>query len=104
MDNMTYTMQEALAAAQQSAVERNHSDVDTLHMMIALASKEDGLFSRILERAGLKKAVLLRVLQQAIQTKPAVSGDAQYGAYLSSGLNAWFQKAEHIQKEFDDAY
>ncbi|OAH59431.1 ATP-dependent chaperone ClpB [Domibacillus aminovorans] len=104
MDNMTYTMQEALAAAQQSAVERNHSDVDTVHMMIALASKEDGLFSRILERAGMKRAVLLRVLQQAIQTKPVVSGDAQYGAYLSSGLNTWFQKATSIQKEFDDAY
>ncbi|MGG3449537.1 ATP-dependent chaperone ClpB [Domibacillus aminovorans] len=104
MDNMTYTMQEALAAAQQSAVERNHSDVDTVHMMIALTSKEDGLFSRILERAGMKRAVLLRVLQQAIQTKPVVSGDAQYGAYLSSGLNTWFQKATSIQKEFDDAY
>lgn len=104
MDNMTYTMQEALAAAQQSAVERNHSDVDTVHMMMALISKGDGLFSRILERAGMKKAVLLRVLQQAIQTKPVVSGDAQYGAYLSSGLNTWFQKAAHIQKEFEDAY
>lgn len=104
MDNMTYTMQEALAAAQQSAVERNHSDVDAVHMMMALASKEAGLFIRILERAGLKKAVLLRVLQQAIQTKPVVSGDAQYGAYLSSGLNGWFQKAVNVQKEFQDAY
>ncbi|OKL35860.1 ATP-dependent chaperone ClpB [Domibacillus mangrovi] len=104
MDNMTYTMQEALTSAQQSAVERNHSDVDTVHMMMALASKEVGLFSRILERAGMKKAVLLRALQQAIQIKPIVSGDAQYGAYLSSALNAWFQKATNIQKEFDDAY
>ncbi|OLN23829.1 ATP-dependent chaperone ClpB [Domibacillus antri] len=104
MDKMTYTMQEALAAAQQSAVERNHSDVDTVHMMTALVSKEDGLFSRILERAGLKKAVMLRFLQQEIQTKPSISGDAQYGAYLSSGLNTWFQKAAEKQKEWDDAY
>ena len=104
MEQMTYTMQEALAAAQQSAVERNHSDVDTVHMMAALLLKEDGLFSRIFERAGLSKAVLLKFVQGEIQAKPAVSGNAQYGAYLSSGLNTWFQKAGEVQKEWEDAY
>lgn len=104
MEQMTYTMQEALAAAQQSAVERNHSDVDTVHMMTALLLKEDGLFSRIFERAGLSKAVLLKFVQGEIQAKPAVSGNAQYGAYLSSGLNTWFQKAGEVQKKWEDVY
>jgi ATP-dependent Clp protease ATP-binding subunit ClpB len=104
MEQMTYTMQEALAAAQQSAVERNHSDVDTVHMMAALLLKEDGLFSRIFERAGLSKAVLLKFVQGEIQAKPAVSGNAQYGAYLSSGLNTWFQKAGEVQKKWEDVY
>lgn len=104
MEKMTYTMQEALAAAQQSAVERNHSDVDTVHMMTSLVSKEDGLFGRIFERVGLSKAVLLKFAQQEIQSKPAVSGNAQYGAYLSGGLNTWFQKAADVQKEWEDAF
>lgn len=104
MEKMTYTMQEALAAAQQSAVERNHSDVDTVHMMTALVSKEDGLFCRIFERAGLSKAVLLKFVQKEIQSKPAVLGNVQYGAYLSGGLNTWFQKAADVQKKWEDAY
>ncbi len=104
MESMTYTMQEALAAAQQSAVERNHSDLDTVHMLTALALKEDGLFGRILQRAGLNKAALLRFVQQEIQTKPAVSGNVQYGAYLSGSLTAWLQKAGDIQKNWEDAY
>lgn len=104
MEQMTYTMQEALAAAQQSAVERNHSDVDTVHMMTALLLKEDGLFSRIFERASLSKTVLLKFVQGEIQAKPAVSGNAQYGAYLSSGLNTWFQKAGEVQKKWEDVY
>ncbi|WP_046175384.1 ATP-dependent chaperone ClpB [Domibacillus indicus] len=104
MEQMTYTMQEALAAAQQSAVERNHSDVDTVHMLMALAAKEDGLFTRIFERAGLPKAAMLRFVQSEMQSKPAVSGSAQYGAYLSGGLNTWFQKAADVQKSWEDAY
>ncbi|MCP3761633.1 ATP-dependent chaperone ClpB [Domibacillus sp. A3M-37] len=104
MEKMTYTMQEALAAAQQSAVERNHSDVDTVHMMTALVSKEDGLFCRIFERAGLSKAVLLKFVQGEIQSKHAVLGNVQYGAYLSGGLNTWFQKAADVQKKWEDAY
>ncbi|WP_309086818.1 ATP-dependent chaperone ClpB [Domibacillus sp.] len=104
MEQMTYTMQEALAAAQQSAVERNHSDVDTVHMLTALLSKEDGLFSRIFERAGLSKAAFLKFVQKEIQLKPAVSGNVQYGAYLSGGLNTWFQRAAEMQKKWEDAY
>ncbi|WP_050182719.1 ATP-dependent chaperone ClpB [Domibacillus robiginosus] len=104
MEQMTYTMQEALAAAQQSAVERNHSDVDTVHMMIALLSKEAGLFSRIFERAGLSKASFLKFVQSEIQSRPAVTGNVQHGAYLSGGLNTWFQKAAEVQKQWEDAY
>lgn len=104
MEKMTYTMQEALAAAQQSAVERNHSDVDTVHLLTALAAKEDGLFVRILERAGLSRAALLSFVQEELKSKPAVSGNAQYGTYLSGGLNTWFQQAVRLQEKWEDAF
>lgn len=105
MNQMTVTMQEAFAAAQQTAVRMSHQEVDIVHLWDAMARKSDSLLMRIYELSGLDLPALTEFLSSKLNHLPQVSGaGAKGGQYLSSGLAKLLERAEIERQSFGDDY
>ncbi len=55
MNKLTEKAQEAVAAAQQLAEERHHTQLEPEHLLRTLVAQEDGVVPAILERLGLRR-------------------------------------------------
>ncbi|MFS0644552.1 ATP-dependent chaperone ClpB [Siminovitchia sp. 179-K 8D1 HS] len=105
LGNMTHTMQEAFAQAQQIAVSNHHSEMDVVHLWKALLEKSDSLLASLYERLGLPKGEMINRIDQMIKQKPEVRGQGiQGGQYVSSALGELIRKAEEQKRAFEDAY
>lgn len=105
LGNMTHTMQEAFAQAQQIAVSNHHSEMDVVHLWKALLEKSDSLLVSLYERLGLPKGEMINRIDQMIKQKPEVHGQGiQGGQYVSSALGELIRKAEEQKRAFEDAY
>jgi ATP-dependent Clp protease ATP-binding subunit ClpB len=82
MDLKRYTnrAQEALLGAQSLAVEYGHTQIEPLHILIALMQQSDGVVPEVVSKIGGRPAVLLAELEQILNDRPRVSGgNAQIG-------------------------
>jgi len=76
-DKLTIKAQEAVANAQSLASERGHPEIDPVHLLAALVSETDGLIKPILERIGVNRSQLERIIEGELNHFPKVSGGAQ---------------------------
>lgn len=76
-DKLTIKAQEAVANAQSLASEKGHPELDALHLLAALLRETDGLIKPILERIGVNRAQLERMVEAELNHFPKVSGGAQ---------------------------
>lgn len=105
LSNMTMTMQEAFAEAQQIARRLNHPELDVPHLWKSLIDRNDSLLSTLYERLGLEKRKLQLELDNILNQKAQVTGQGvQGGQYLSSLLTTLISKAEEEMKGFEDQY
>ena len=74
LNKLTQKSQEALSAAQAIAVRQGHQQIDSPHLMLALAQQEQGLVGRLLERAGYDTRAYERALEEELGRLPRVSG------------------------------
>jgi ATP-dependent Clp protease ATP-binding subunit ClpB len=76
MDLKRYTnkAQEALVAAQGLAVEAGHSQIDPLHILMALLRQSDGVVPEVVSKIGGRPGSLLVEVEQTFQARPRVSG------------------------------
>ncbi len=58
LEKYTQKSREALASAQQIAMERSHQELSGKHLMAALLDQENGFVGRICREAGADPAVL----------------------------------------------
>ncbi len=52
-NKLTIKMQEALAVAQESAMEAGHPEVGALHLLRGLLEQSEGIAGPVLEKAGV---------------------------------------------------
>ena len=103
-NRMTQKSLEAMQAAQGMAREAGHSEVDCLHLALALVQQNQGLFVRLLERLGLSPAEVEAKLKGAVERLPSMQGSVPIQLYLSSGLQQAFVRAQREAKEMGDEY
>lgn len=95
-DKLTIKAQEAIANAQELASEKGHPEIDPLHLLAALLAETDGITRPLLERIGVNRAQLERMVQAELGRFPKVSGNAQVQP------NSVFMRVlEQSQKEAD---
>ncbi len=70
----TEKMQEAVASAQSLAVELQHTEVDSEHLLLALIDQKDGLIARLLSKMGIAEAGLKSQLESELRRKPRITG------------------------------
>ncbi|MEA5462101.1 ATP-dependent chaperone ClpB [Leptothoe sp. PORK10 BA2] len=92
----------AIATTTDLAKQWQHQQIETEHLMLALLD-EDGLASRILQKAGASVGDLRSATQAFLRKQPQIKGQSDT-VYLGRSLNTLLDRAEAFRKDFDDDY
>jgi ATP-dependent Clp protease ATP-binding subunit ClpB len=108
-NKLTQANQQALQAAQSSAIDRGHQGVDTEHVLLAMLNQGDGLVPRLFEKLGRPADVVATELNRALQKRPSVTGagapSVQPGSVqLTHALAQVYTEAEKQAAKLGDEY
>ena len=92
----------AIVAAQQLAQTHCHQQLESEHLLTALLL-QNGLASRILEKAGVSPPVLETEVNQHLKQLPAL-GNRPESVYLGNGLSALLDRADALKQDYGDSY
>ncbi len=104
--NYTRKSMEALARAQQIAVEYQHMQADQEHLILALTENEQELIPQLLTKAGYSVPTLKASVQDAIERMPRVTGSGREAdkIYISPELDKALAEASAAAKGMKDEY
>ena len=102
IDKLAMTSKEALQTAIGIAGDANAGAVEPIHLLSALLVSGERNISVIIERIGADPKQLARATQQAVDSAPKVSGEAQIG--LSNELTRVLNKAEKFASKMEDNF
>ena len=84
IDKFTIKAQEALRDAHNFASERGQSQIDVLHLALALVLQEEGLVRTIFEKLGINISFLETELEKEITRLPRILGEVPFGQVMLS--------------------
>jgi ATP-dependent Clp protease ATP-binding subunit ClpB len=101
-DKLTIKAQEAVAGAQSLALEKGHSEVDALHLLLALLAETEGVVRPILAKAGANVAQLQNLTESELGRSPKVSGGStpNVSRVLHEVLETSDKEAARMKDEF----
>ncbi|HYN90391.1 MAG TPA: ATP-dependent chaperone ClpB [Thermoleophilaceae bacterium] len=102
-DRFTVKSQEAFAAAQRLAGARRNPEVAPQHLLVALLEQDGGIVVPVLRRAGADPERVRRLVNEALDGLPTVSGDASAPA-LGQDLIRLLQHADEEARGMGDEY
>ncbi|MGH2535953.1 MAG: ATP-dependent chaperone ClpB [Candidatus Promineifilaceae bacterium] len=103
LNQFTQKAQEAVLAAQGLAEERNHSQIEAIHLLAALLDQDDGVVPQIVNRIGSNRSQLRdQVEAQLNGLARAVGATAQTGASreLTNLIRAAERQASQMKDDF----
>ena len=103
LDRFTLKAQEAVQAAQNLAMDRNHQEVTTEHLLAALLEQREGIVIPILQRLGADVSGLRERVDEEIDRIPQVQGGNMqtYAApTFQSVLGAAWNEAQQLKDEY----
>jgi ATP-dependent Clp protease ATP-binding subunit ClpB len=103
IQQFTEKAQAALQGAHALAARHRHAEINTLHLLLALAEQPDGLVPRTLEKMGYNVNALISGGQALLDKAPQVTGGASRLS-ASTGFNEALIAAEREAQEFNDEY
>jgi len=105
IDKFTIKAQEALRDAHNLASERGQTQIDVLHLALALVLQEAGLVKTILEKLDVIMPSLETELEKEITRLPRILGEVPFGqVVLSPELGRIINQASKEAKNLDDEY
>ena len=105
VNQLTQKSIEAVQSAQQTASERNNTEVAQAHLLFALLAQPDGLISSILTATGADSNLLRQDAEREVNQLPTYNtGSGSDQIYVSQDLNAALNEAEKRAKEMGDQY
>ena len=99
---LTEKAQEALQSAIALAERQQNSQVEPIHLLVALLDQPDGIVGRVIDKAGGNSAALLRQARAEMNRLPRISGDVQVS--MSSALRKVVLNAYEQMKPFNDEF
>ena len=105
VNQLTQKSIEAVQNAQQTASERNNTEVTQAHLLYALLAQPDGLIGSILTATGAELNRLRQDAEREVNQLPTYNtGSSSDQIYVSQDLNAALNEAEKRAKEMGDQY
>ncbi|MBM4461856.1 MAG: ATP-dependent chaperone ClpB [Chloroflexi bacterium] len=102
INRFTEKAQEAIAVAQKLAAERNHTQIEVVHLLYALVDQEGGVVPQILGKLGVDAAQVKQQLSGELQRLPRAHEPAR--AFPSQNLGQVLEGAEKEAATFKDEY
>jgi ATP-dependent Clp protease ATP-binding subunit ClpB len=104
MDLKRYTnkAQEALIAAQRLAGEVGHSQIDPLHILMALLRQNEGVVPEVVSKIGGRPASLLMEVEQTFDARPRVAGSNVEPALARQTIQVLNRAESEAQKMRDE--
>ena len=99
---MTEKLQQAITEANSLALNMNHPEFDTPHLLSVLLQDDQGLVPRILTKANYPLDEIKQEVATILSKKPSVSGNSQ--SRISADLNRVLLKADDYARAWDDQY
>nr|WP_290223447.1 ATP-dependent chaperone ClpB [Trichocoleus desertorum] len=93
---------EAIVKSQEVARRFKHQQLEVEHLVVALLQQDNGLASKVFDRAGVDSARLLLQLEEFAQRQPRVTDDGQL--YLGRGLDLLTDRAEATRESWQDSF
>ncbi len=103
MDKLTSKFQMALADAQSLALGLDNGFIEPEHLLKALLDQQDGSCKPILTKAGAQIPVVLRMLDEALDHLPKVSGIGG-DIHVSNGLSRILNLTDKLAQTRKDQY
>ncbi len=105
-NRLTQKSQTALSDAQNLAISHGHQQVDTLHLLHALASQDGGLVPQVLGKCDLEAKAYVQAVEAELSRLPSVSGPgAQPGqVHITQAANAVLVRADETAKRMQDEF
>ncbi|MDP2933206.1 MAG: ATP-dependent chaperone ClpB [bacterium] len=106
LDKFTQKAQEAIAASQSLAAEKNQQQVDSLHLLLALVTQENGIVPSLLEKLEISPEQIEKTLNQRMMYLPQIAvvfaGMGQ--VYITQNLNEVLNQSVKEAKKLKDEY
>ncbi|MDR5729550.1 MAG: ATP-dependent chaperone ClpB [Terriglobia bacterium] len=102
-DKLTVKAQDAIQTATSLASDNGNPELQPTHLLLALLQDKEGIVAPVLQKAGANPDALRTRLQQALQTFPKISGDANQAQSSKSFLKVVeqaFQEAANFKDEY----
>ncbi len=101
-DKLTVKAQEAVAAAQSSAMELSNPEIDTLHLLKALLADRDSIVVPVLKKIGSSPDQLAGLAESEIKRLPRAQGgrEPQLSSSLRNALESSAKAAETMKDEY----
>jgi len=103
INKMTNNVRKALEQASQTALMKNHQQIEDLHLLDAFYHQEQGLAKKLFSLLNVDLLAFERDLEREIGKFPSVSGTTQ-NPYLSRDLNILLTRADEERKTLKDDY
>jgi len=105
IDKFTIKAQEALRDAHNLASERGQTQIDVLHLALALVLQEEGIAGTLLEKLGVNLSFLETELEKDIARLPRILGEVPFGQVILSPelgrlINHAGKEAKNLGDEF----
>src|SRR4051812_31453562 len=103
-DRFTNKSQEAFAAAQRIAQARRNSQVTPHHVLVALLEQDGGIVAPVLQRAGADPEAVRRRANEALDSQPKITGDANQAPGFDFATSKLLERAEEEARGLSDEY
>ena len=104
IEKFTNRSKEALQAAHNEALERNHQELHPVHILYALLNQDEGLISSLLKKMEANTAKLNSDVEQALKAIPSVTGGGASQIYQSREFSELLIKATKEAEKMKDDY
>lgn len=93
----------AIVSAQAIAQAKKQQKLETEHLFLALLLQNQGLTTRILEKASVDTSKLTMEVEEFIQRQTSLSS-AQENVFIGKGMQTLLDRSEGIKKELEDSF
>ena len=104
LERFTQKSADAIMSAQNLALENNNQEIDTIHLLKALISQDDGIIPKILQLMNININSVDNDITDYIKKLPKISGDNISNVYASRKFSELLSNAEKEMLEFKDEY
>lgn len=104
-DNFTIKAQETIQRAQEIASEKQHQQIDALHLLFSLLEENEGIVSIILRKLGKDISQIKEKINKLLVALPRVFGQTSFGqAYLTQDFAKVLDQARKEAKKMGDEF